>query len=195
MATVSFDAQWVTIANRSLLRIGFKAISALDDGSTGADYCTQLLPQAIDTVMSVYPWRDCLKRAQLAPLATSPVFGYDYQFVLPTDFARLKSVSAVDDDGDDCEWSMEGDKILSDATSVSVLYTALPATPDSLSPSTRDLFVLQLAYLLSIPMIKNDTISNRLLQEYQQALSLAINQDNVTHYEEDTAIDWYDESR
>lgn len=195
MATLSFDAQWVTIANRALLRIGFEAIASLDDGSTAANYCTQLLPQAIDTVMSVYPWRDCLKRAQLAPLAQAPSFGFDYQFVLPQDFARLKSVAALDDDGQECEWSMEGDKVLSDATSVSILYTSLPGSPDSLSPATRDLFVRQLAYLVSIPLIKNDTISNRLLQEYQQALSLAINQDNVSHYEEDTAIDWFDESR
>ena len=195
MATLSFDAQWVTIANRALLRIGYEAIASLDDGSTAANYCTQLLPQAIDTVMSVYPWRDCLKRAQLAPLAQAPSFGFDYQFVLPEDFARLKSVTALDDDGEECEWSLEGDKVLSDATSVSILYASLPSSPDSLSPATRDLFVRQLAYLVSIPLIKNDTISNRLLQEYQQALSLAINQDNVSHYEEDTAIDWFDESR
>lgn len=195
MATLSFDAQWVTIANRALLRIGYEAIASLDDGSTAANYCTQLLPQAIDTVMSVYPWRDCLNRAQLAPLAQAPSFGFDYQFVLPQDFARLKSVAALDDDGEECEWSLEGDKVLSDATSVSILYASLPSSPDSLSPATRDLFVRQLAYLVSIPLIKNDTISNRLLQEYQQALSLAINQDNVSHYEEDTAIDWFDESR
>jgi hypothetical protein len=195
MATLSFDAQWVTIANRALLRIGYEAIASLDDGSTASNYCTQLLPQAIDTVMSVYPWRDCLNRAQLAPLAQAPSFGFDYQFVLPEDFARLKSVTALDDDGEECEWSLEGDKVLSDATSVSILYASLPSSPDSLSPATRDLFVRQLAYLVSIPLIKNDTISNRLLQEYQQALSLAINQDNVSHYEEDTAIDWFDESR
>jgi hypothetical protein len=195
MATLSFDAQWVTIANRALLRIGYEAIASLDDGSTASNYCTQLLPQAIDAVMSVYPWRDCLNRAQLAPLAQAPSFGFDYQFVLPEDFARLKSVTALDDDGEECEWSLEGDKVLSDATSVSILYASLPSSPDSLSPATRDLFVRQLAYLVSIPLIKNDTISNRLLQEYQQALSLAINQDNVSHYEEDTAIDWFDESR
>lgn len=189
MATILFDAQWLTIANRALLRIGSKAISSLDDGSTSANYCTQLLPQAIDSVFAVYPWRDSLKRAQLAPLATTPAYGFAYQFALPTDFARLKS---VDIEG---EWSLEGKNILTDAEAVNIVYAAQPTSPDSAGTATRDLLVKQLAYLLSIPLIKNDAISNRLLSEFNQALSLAINQDNVTHHEEDTRVAWFDESR
>lgn len=195
MATVSFDAQWVTIANRALLRIGSKAIASLDDGSTSADYCNQLLPQAIDAVFSVYPWRDCLKRLELAPLATTPAFEYTYQFAVPSDFARLKSVEAIDEDGTQMEWSLEGRVICTNATAVSILYTSQPETPDTIGPATRDLLVKQLAYLLSIPLIKNDNMSSRLLNEYNQAMAIAMTQDNITHYEEDTSVDWFDESR
>ncbi len=189
MATLSFDAQWLTLANRALLRVGSKPVLSLDDGSTQANYCNQLLPQAIDSVYSVHPWRDSLKRVQLAPLASAPAYGFAYKFALPTDFARLKS---VDVEG---EWSLEGQVILTDSESVSIVYSAQPTTPDLAGTVLRDLLVKQLAYLLSIPLTKNDTISGRLLSEFNQALSLAINQDNYIHHEEDTRVAWYDESR
>ena len=189
MATLSFDAQWLTIANRALLRIGARAISSLDDGSTQANYCTQLLPQAIDSVFSVYPWRDSLKRVQLAPLATDPAYGFAYQFALPTDFARLKSVDIAG------EWALEGQLILTDEEAVNIVYSAHPRTPEMAGSTTRDLVVKQLAYLISIPLIKNDNISSRLLAEFNQSLSLAMNQDNVVHHEEDTKVEWFDESR
>jgi len=195
MSTISFDAQWLTIANRALLRVGAKALTSLEDGSPSANYCTQLLPQAIDAVLGIYPWRDCLKRAQLAPLATTPAYGYKHQFALPSDFARLKDVQAQIEQGVDVEWSLEGRRICSDAVSVNILYTAQPSNPETLGPVVRDLIVKQLAYLLSVPLIKNDAISNRLMTEYTQALSLAITQDNVSHFSEDTTVEWFDQNR
>lgn len=196
MDIVSFSSQWVDIANRALLRIGQRAVQSLDDGSTSANYCMQLLPNAVDAVLSVYPWRDCLKRSQLAPIASSPAYGFKHQFVLPKDFARLKSVSTSFDDGQaDSTWSLEGSYILSDSDTINILYSALPTTPEALSASTRDLIVRQLAYLISIPLIKNEGMTSRLLSEYQSALSIAINQDNVVHYEEDTSVGWLDLER
>lgn len=187
--TLSFDVQWVTIANRALLSIGSDEISSLGDGSYEAGFCTQLLPQALDTCYSVYHWRSGLKRAQLPPLAEAPAYGFSYQFELPADFARLKAVEC------DGEYEMEGRVILTDSTYCNVSYTAIPSNPSFMTPDLRDLVVKQLAYLLSVPILKNDAISNRLMDEYTKALSLMISQDKVTHYQEDTVSPWYDESR
>ncbi|MBN2861271.1 MAG: hypothetical protein JXK93_13480 [Sphaerochaetaceae bacterium] len=196
MATISFDAQWLTIANRALLRIGSKTLTSFDDGSAESKYCTILLPQAIETVVSAYNWRDCIKRAQLAPLADAPVFGISYQFSLPEDYAKLNSVSAVDSDGNEVEWFLENGVIVSDAVSVNITYTAIPGAPENVSPSTRDLIVKQLAYLLSIPIVNNTNRTSMLLSEYSQTLSIAMNRNSVTQYQEDTSIPYYvDEDR
>ena len=189
MAMITFDAQWVTIANRALLRIGSEQISSLDDGTTGANFCTQLLPQAIETCYTAYHWRAATKRADLAPLAKKPAFGFAYQYALPQDFALIKSV--------DCSepYEIEGLRILSDSTEMRITYIALPLIPTDMAPIMRDMVVRQLAYLISIPMLKNDTISNRLSQEFMQAYGMAVQKDGIANSEIDTSVGWYDENR
>ena len=68
---LSYDAQWVTLANRALLRIGSEQISSLDDGSQKANYCLQLLPQAVETVYSSYHWRIASKAHTAGPACRS----------------------------------------------------------------------------------------------------------------------------
>lgn len=189
MTMITFDAQWVTIANRALLRIGSDQISSLDDGSVGANFCSQLLPQALETCYSSYHWRSAAKRAQLVPLAIAPAYGFAYQYILPRDFALIRTVQC------DGAYEIEGMRILSDSTAMSISYVAIPSTPSEMAPILRDLVVRQLSYLISIPMLKNDTISNRLSQEYMQAYAMAVQKDSIALDEEDTSIGWYDDNR
>lgn len=189
MAQITYDAQWVTIANRALLRIGSDQISSLDNGTSGANFCTQLLPQAIETCYTSYHWRSATKRADLAPLAKSPAYGFAYQFSLPQDFALIKSVEC------DQPYEIEGLRILSNATEMRITYIALPLLPTDIAPIMRDMVVRQLAYLISIPMLKNDTISNRLAQEFMQAYGMAVQKDSIANSEADTSVGWYDENR
>lgn len=86
-------------------------------------------------------------------------------------------------------------RILSDSTAMSISYVAIPSTPSEMAPILRDLVVRQLSYLISIPMLKNDTISNRLSQEYMQAYAMAVQKDSIALDEEDTSIGWYDDNR
>jgi hypothetical protein len=188
---ISLDVQWVTIANRALLRIAQKALTSLDDGSSAADYANQQIPQALDEVYSAHPWRDELKRAQLVPLADAPVFGYLYAFALPSNFSRIKSVETLEDE----PWALENGVIVTDSVSVNIVYTKLPEVPDDMSPTTRTLVVKLLSYLLSIPLTKNNNMQNRLYEEYNRALSMAITNDNRVHHEEDISVEWYDSNR
>lgn len=189
MAGPSYDPQWVALANRALLRIGSEQIAALDDGTSAANYCTTLLPQAIETVYTAYPWRIASKRVQLAPLATAPTHGYAYQFALPGDFATLKSVEC------DGRYAISDRSILTDSAEVYISYLALPSSGSEMAVMLRDLVVRQLAYLISMPMLSNEGTSNRLLQEYSQAYALAITKEGIGQYREDEIHDWYDQNR
>ncbi|MEA4865353.1 MAG: hypothetical protein VB088_08145 [Sphaerochaeta sp.] len=186
---LSYDAQWVTLANRALLRIGSEQISTLDEGVPRANYCSQLLPQAIETVYSSYHWRTASKRVQLAPLADAPAYGYAYQFALPSDCALIRSVEC------DGSYSISDNKILTDSVAVYVSYLALPANPSDMPVVVRDLVVRQLAYLISMPILRNDGASNRLLQEYYQAYAQAVAKDGIAQYQDDEDHPWYDENR
>lgn len=189
MAGPSYDPQWVSLANRALLRIGSEQIASLDDGTSAANYCTTLLPQAIETVYTSYPWRIASKRVQLAPLATAPTYGYAYQYALPSDFASLKSVECIG------HYAISDRSILTDSEEVYVSYLALPASGSDMAVILRDLVVRQLAYLISMPMLNNEGTSNRLLQEYNQAYALAVTKEGIGQYRNDESHDWYDQNR
>ncbi|MGE4465606.1 hypothetical protein [Sphaerochaeta sp.] len=189
MAAISYDMQWVDIVNRALTRVGLTQISNLDEGSSGANYGSQLLPQAIETVYSAYHWRDATKYVQLVPLAEKPAYGYLYQYPLPEDFALIKSVEVSE------AYEYMDKKILTNATEVFVSYVALPKLPSDMTPLLSDMVVRQLAYLISIPMVKNDAISNRIYSEFQQLHAMAMTREGIAQHEEGNAIGWYDESR
>ncbi len=189
MASLSYDAQWVTVVNRALARIGASQITSLDDGTPGANNGTQLLPQAIETVHTAFHWKDATKSVQLVPVADAPAYGYAYKYPLPEDFALLVRIDS------DQAYEYQSKAILSDAIAMYVTYVALPSVPEDMSPLLRDLVVRQLAYLISIPMIKNDTISNRLLQEYTQLQEVAKTRETVAQYDDTERQMWYDEYR
>lgn len=187
--SISYDAQWVTIANRALIRIGAEPISALDDGTSGANFSTQLLPQSVETVYSAYHWRVASKRAQLSPLTTSPAYGYTYEFALPVDFAQVREVECAS------PYAVSDNKIITDAIEVYISYLPLPSAPTDMPIVLRDLVVRQLAYLLSIPILRSEGTTTRLLQEYQQAFGVAVTLDNTAQYRDDPIIPYHDEVR
>ncbi len=185
------DVQWVTVANSALLWIGADTINNLDEGSPGALFCSQMLPLAIKTVYSSYPWKQALKRVQLPPMVNNPHYGYAHQFALPSDFALIHEVKT------EGEYSIERHRILSNSTSVFITYVALPSQPREMSPMLETLVTRQLAYLISTPMLKNSEVTNRLSNEYMQNYALAITQDSLGSYQEPIELEdtWYDQNR
>lgn len=189
MSEITLNAQWVTIANRALIIINNQTISSLDDGSASANYSRELIPAAIDAVYSAFPWRESLRRASLAPLADAPAFGFTYAFMLPADFARLKEIAV------DGEWVIEGRVVHTNATSVNIVYSAMPSNPSEIGVVLRDLLVKQLACLLSLPLTANESTTSRIAQQYEKALAIAIQQDRRDVYEENSISEWYDNNR
>ena len=74
-------------------------------------------------------------------------------------------------------------KILTNATEVFVSYVALPKLPSDMTPLLSDMVVRQLAYLISIPMVKNDAISNRIYSEFQQLHAMAMTREGIAQHE------------
>ena len=80
----------VAVCNRALSKIGDELIIlSLDDNTKPARYCKALYADTRDFVLRSYPWRFALKRYVLAPLRDKPLFGYEYQFPIPSDCLRV----------------------------------------------------------------------------------------------------------
>jgi hypothetical protein len=184
---IDYSVSWVGLCNRALARLGDTSIANLSDGSSAARYCTLLLPEALLSVYSEYDWKSAKKRLELAPNVDAPTYGYDYAFQLPVDFIRLINVDSIE------SYSLEGQTILSDETSLFITYIAMPeetAIPGHL----QTLISTKLAFLLSTPMTSSEQLAQRLMGEYQMATNRAKDDDSRASYTDENQT-FYDEAR
>lgn len=183
MADVVYADSWTTVCNRALSRLGDESISALSEGSDSANLCIQHLGEAVGTILEGYDWNCLKKRVELAPLAESPVYGFDYAYQLPSDFARLIEV-----DCDEEEYSVEGNTILTDATEVYITYIHHPTdAPAALPESFLNAITMELCATLALPLTSNVSLHERLLERAATARMNAIKQDARGNREEEKA--------
>lgn len=161
---MDWNATWLNMANTALTRINKQVLQTLDDSSTSAMLCNQLIPQCVKMVLNQNDWHSARKRALIAPQLESPAFGYDHQFAMPSDFVRLVKVES------EFPWEKEGEMILSDEEALAIIYIAYPNTPDTLDPLIVDTITTLLAAQLSVSLTSDNTITNLLYQETEQKL-------------------------
>lgn len=111
-------------------------------------------------------WNFAIKRAVLAPDAEAPVFGFKYQFTLPTDCLRvlIPNDSTLD-------WAIEGRKLLTSLGNVvSIRYIADVEDVTQWSSAFYDTFSLSLAIDICEPLTNSTNRKQVLLAEYRDAV-------------------------
>jgi hypothetical protein len=115
----------VSICSDALLLIGAKAISSFNDGTDESCVCDRLYPDIRDSTLSMYPWSFSMKKVQLAQLITTPTTVWRYEYQLPGD--KLSNPRAVYNSANSGspvqkDWEIQGDKLLTNLTSVYIDY-------------------------------------------------------------------------
>lgn len=175
---LTYPREWLVIANRALNLIGAEPIQDFDSAGEATQNLKVQLPAAVQEVLAYHPYRCARKRSTLAPLVDGPPFGYMYAYQLPSDFCAL--IEAWNKDGllTKEAYSMEGGCILTDEEALGIIYTALPPTPESLTPAVQQAIEYLLAYKLAEITTSSDALIGRLYQEYQTALVESVKRDN-----------------
>ena len=106
-------ASVVQICNSALNQLGAASITALTDNSKNARLCNERYNTVRDSVFRSHPWNSLIKRIQLAQNTSTPVYGFSYQFNLPSDCLRVLTIDAYNSD-----YKVEGRKILCNTSSV-----------------------------------------------------------------------------
>lgn len=88
-----------SVCNSALLKVGADLISSLTDGSRAANICNTLYTVIRDKVMGDAPWRNAVQQVQLSATGTTPLFGYNFSFQIPSDCLRVLTV-------DDGNWTV-----------------------------------------------------------------------------------------
>ena len=75
--------------NDALGQIGAATVTAIDDGSTNANFCLTFYPPLRDSLLRSHHWNFAMKRVELALDVTAPLFEFAYAYTLPSDLLKL----------------------------------------------------------------------------------------------------------
>lgn len=158
----------VAVCNRALAKIGDELIiMSLDDDTKTARYCKALFADTRDFVLRSYPWRFALKRYVLAPLKDKPLFGYDYQFAVPSDCLRVWKTQEQE------RYQVEGRCILADRNIFNFIGISRIEDPTLFDPMFVEALALRLGAELAVPLTASVSLKENLTKEFQDFVQQA----------------------
>jgi len=126
-------ASVVEICNGALNQLGATTILSLTEDSKNARLCNQRFTQVRDSVFRSHPWNCLQKRQELAADTTAPAWGFKFAYTLPADCLRLLRILDYDSN-----YKVEGRKILSNTSSMKILYIGRITDPNEYDESLRE---------------------------------------------------------
>lgn len=181
------------IVNLALSRIGAKSISDLDNDTTVEAVQSRLVYyNARDSLMRAHPWNFLTLRVQLTDSASDPVFGWDEGYLLPSDFLRLISVHATDDNDDQPPYRLEKQSLSSVLTNVLLInsstcyirYVYKELDPSKWIADFQDALAWLVAAELALSMPVSGTKYELLEKKAGRALLYAKSIDGIEDYPE-----------
>lgn len=157
----------VSICSNALLKLGGRPIASFDESTDAALLCSNLWPQVRDAVLRAHPWNCAVKRANLAPLAEAPEYGFSFAFALPADCLRLLEADSAYD------YKVEGRNILGDENPLYIRYIYRNEDPASYDTLLVDALTAAMQAEIAYPITKSTTQQEAAWKLYSEKLKLA----------------------
>jgi hypothetical protein len=157
----------VGICNSALIKIGASRITSLSDGTKNAILCNEQYEKLRDEVLQSHPWNFALKRQALGQDVTAPIFDYAYRYLLPDDCLRVLRTE------DDTEHKIEGRYLLSDESTVKILYISQVTEVTEFSPIFREVLAARIACELAYSLAQSSQLAEKMLEFYEAQLRRA----------------------
>jgi len=169
------------IANLALSWIGQNQINALGDNQTEAIVMNANFDLSRDKVLNDYPWTFAIRREILAPIVPAPAFGYDNQFLIPSDVLYVHRVFRPESSGGlftsrtknlpNANWEREGQHILTNEAVIHCIFVVQITNADLFSPSFRHALAARLAADTALTFTENRKLKEDMEIMYQTKLA------------------------
>ena len=163
-------ASEVGICNRAIQRVGGTRIASLSDATKAARECNTAYEPSRDALLRGYTWSFAIGRASLAADSAAPTFdppGAQYTF--PANAQRILIPNQAD-----CDWIIEGRKILSDWTApLEVRYIQKITDPNEMDSLFREALALKIALAICEPITGSNTKMAAIRQEFIDVIAEA----------------------
>ena len=158
-------ASVVDICNTALNQLGASTILTLTEDSKNARLCNARYTQIRDAVFRSHPFNCLQKRVELSSSTTTPAWGYSFQYDLPGDCLRLLRILDYDSDH-----KVEGRSILSNNSSMKILYISRITDPNQYDELLRETISAALAADIAYAITSNNTTQQNMIALYQEKL-------------------------
>ena len=176
-------ASVVEICNSALNQLGASTILSLTENSKNGRLCNARYETVKDAVLRAHPWNSAIKRQTLAADTVAPDWGFAKQYTLPTDCLRVLTIQ-----NHDSNYKVEGRKILSNDTSLKLVYVARITDPNEMDVLLRESISAALAADIAYAVTANATLATRMNEKYQLKLSEARHADAGEGYNTDATL-------
>ena len=165
-------ASVVNMCNSALNLLGASTISSLTEDTKNARLCNQRFEPIRDRVFRSHNWNCLIKRVQLAQDSTGPVVEYTYGYTLPTDCLRVLKIhnGSTDSIKSALDYKIEGRKVVTDETTIYLVYIALITDPNEFDSYLREAISHQLAADICYAITNNSTLANNYMTRADERL-------------------------
>lgn len=186
-------ASETTIINTALRRLGDKPITNRLDGSPAANVANELFDDARDALLRAHPWNFATTRVKLTQSSTTPVYGFDYQYVLPTDWLRTLAVHGNDAGIGTPSYKMESDAtdgavVVTNANEIWLRYVRQITDANEMIADFRETLSYRLAADMALPLANSGTLRERLEVAFTAALRRARSVDGGEDYPDEIPV-------
>ena len=158
-------ASTVDICNGALNQLGATTILSLTEDSKNARLCNSRYTQVRDGLFRTHPWNCLQKRIELAADTTAPAWGFSYAYTLPADCLRLLRILDYDSN-----YKVEGRKILSNTSSMKILYIGRITDPNEYDELLRETLSAALGADIAFAVTSNNQTATNMYNLFQDKL-------------------------
>ena len=188
----------VEIANLALNRLGLQSVDTLSTSASSKSerVMADFFSQVRDDVLSAGFWNFAIKRSKLSKLSSKPSFEYANEFQLPSDFLRVFLATDQNSSGssgqvsgdphpfeapvfdDSIQYEIEGKKLLTDSSTVNLIYTHRVTDVTKFSPTFTKAFYLMLASEAAYSLVQDRGLSKDLREESEFYITRGLSRDS-----------------
>ena len=161
-------ASVVDICNGALNQLGASTILTLTEDSKNARLCNARYTQVRDSVFRSHPWNCLQKRVQLAADSDTTAWGFTKQYTLPADCLRVLTILDYDAD-----YKIEGRKILTDNSTMKILYISRVEDPNEYDELLRETLSAALAADIAYAVTSSNPTATNMFNLFQSKLKEA----------------------
>ena len=154
------------IANLALSNLGEARIQSLTENSSRARACSARIDGVLETVLRMAVWNSALERKLLTQI-DAPLFGWNYTYQLPSDCIKVVEVEPVS------KFHVEKRNILSNETTLYLLYIATPTDTNNLDSLLAEAIAMKLAVEVAETLTSQEGLKQEMAQKYFLALQEA----------------------